>query len=143
MKRFFKLTGTPSPKPATPKPSPPIAPAHPGPFSNKTGLEPKYTVPPVPHPNPYHYIEILVSSKGLLLRPHIPGRQYTGSFVRIDWGLAGKVELIEDTAAEDPELDWSKAAVVYGILGSLDLFTGMWVIHPVVGHATELYVFFI
>lgn len=137
MKRFFKFTGTPSPRPASPKSTPPpTGPVHPGPFLNTTGLEPKYTVPPLPHPNPYHYIGILVSNKGLLLRPHIPGYSHPGSYVRISWGLAGKVELVEDTAAKDPELDWSKAAVVYGVLGSLDLFTGMW--YPsVVGHATE------
>ena len=144
MKRFLKLTGAPAPKPAPPKLSkpPPVAPAHPGPLPSTTGLQPKYTVPPVPHPNPYHHLDILVSSKGLLLRPHIPGYSHTESYVRISWGLAGKVELVEDTAAKDPELDWSKAAVVYGVLGSLDLFTGMW--YPlVIGHATELWVFFI
>ena len=102
-----------------------MAPAHPGPLPNTTGLEPKYTVPPVLHPNPYHHLEILVSSEGLLLRPHLPGYNHTGSHVRISWGLAGKVELVEDAAAKDLELDWSKAAVVYGVLGSLDLFTGM------------------
>lgn len=90
------------------------------------GLGPKYTVPPVPHPNPYHHLDILVSSKGLLLRPHIPKHNHAEPYVRISWGLAGKVELVEGAAAKDSELDWSKAAVVYGILGSLDLFTGMW-----------------
>ena len=127
MKRFFKLTGTPSPKPA-PKPKPPLpplVPTHPGPHANTTGLEPKYTVPPVPHPNPYHRLEILVSKEGLLLRPYIPGYNHPESYVRINWGLTGKVEAVEATATKDPELDWSKAAVVYGVLGSLDLFTGM------------------
>ena len=142
MKRFFKLPGTPSPRPASKaSPPPPLAPVHPGPLANTTGLEPKYTVPPVPHPNPYHRLDILVSKKGLLLRPHIPG-YHPETYVRINWGLAGKVEVVEDTAAKDPELDWSKAAVVYGVLGSLDLFTGM-SCPPVVGHATELWVFFI
>jgi len=125
MKRFFKLTGTPSPKPASKSKPPPLAPVHPGPLANTTGLEPKYTVPPVPHPNPYHCLEILVSGKGLLLRPHIPGYNHPESYVRINWGLAANVEVVEDTDTEDPELDWSKAAVVYGVLGSLDLFTGM------------------
>ena len=123
MKRFFKLPGTPGPKPSSP--STLLAPAHPGPFPNTTGLEPKYTVPPSPHPNPYHHLEILVSNKGLLLRPHFPGHNHAESYVRISWGLAGKIELVEGVAAKDPELDWSKAAVVYGVLGSLDLFTGM------------------
>ena len=125
MKRFFKLTGTPSPKPASTSKPPPLAPVHPGPLASTTGLEPKYTVPPVPHPNPYHRLEILVSGKGLLLRPHIPGYNHPESYVRINWGLAGNVEVVEDTDTKDPELDWSKAAVVYGVLGSLDLFTGM------------------
>ena len=61
----------------------------------------------------------------MLLRPHIPGYNHPESHVRINWGLAGKAEVVEDTATKDPELDWSKAAVVYGVLGSLDLFTGM------------------
>ena len=128
MKRLFKLTGTPSSKPVPPKSkpvAPPMGPVHPGPLPNTTGLEPKYTVPPVPHPNPHHHLDILVSSEGLLLRPHLPGHNHTESYVRISWGLAGKIEPVEGTAAEDPELDWSKAAVVYGVLGSLDLFTGV------------------
>ena len=128
MKRLFKLTGTPSPKPVPPKskpPPPPMGPVHPGSLPNTTGLEPKYTVPPLPHPNPHHHLDILVSGEGLLLRPHLSAHNHTESYLRISWGLAGKVELVEGTAAEDPELDWSKAAVVYGVLGSLDLFTGM------------------
>lgn len=126
MKRFFKFAGTPGLKQTTtnPTPPPPVAPVHPGPFPNRTGLDPKYTVPPVPHPIPYQYLDILVSRQGLLLRPHIPGSGRTESYVKISWGLAGKVELVENAASRDPELDWSKAAVVYGILGSLDLFTG-------------------
>jgi len=128
MKRFLNLAGIPGPKQAPPKskpPPPPIVPVHPGPLPNATGLDPKYTVPLVPHPNPHRHLDILVSNRGLLLRPHIPGSNHTESYVRISWGLAGKVELVEDTSAKDPELDWSKAAVVYGVLGSLDLFTGM------------------
>ena len=127
MKRFFKLAGVPGPKQTASNQTspPPVAPAHLGPLHNKTGLDPKYTVPPVPHPIPYQHLNILVSSKGLLLRPHIPGSSRTESYVRIGWGLAGTVELVENAASRDPELDWSKAAVVYGILGSLDLFTGM------------------
>lgn len=122
MKRFFKLTGTPSPKPI---PKPPMAPVHPGPLPTTTGLEPKYTVPPVLRPNPYNYLDVLVSSEGLLLRPHLPGHNHAEPYVRISWGLAGKVDLVEDSAAEGSGLDWSKAAVVYGVLGSLDLWTGM------------------
>jgi hypothetical protein len=141
MKRFLKFTGVPGPKPtpAQSKPlAPPKAPAHP----NRTGLDPKYTVPPVPHPIPYQHLEILVSSQGLLLRPHIPGSSDAGSYVRISWGLAGKIELIEDVAPKGTGLDWSKAAVVYGVLGSLDLFTGMW-FPSAIGHATKLSVFFV
>lgn len=139
MKRFFKFTGTPGPRQTTTKPTP-SPPAHLGPLSSRTGLDPKYTVPPVPHPIPYQHLDILVSGVGLLLRPHIPGSNRAESYVRISWGLAGKAELIEDAASRVPELDWSKAAVVYGILGSLDLFTGMWCL-SVVGHATGLRVY--
>jgi phosphatidylinositol 4-phosphatase len=127
MKQFFKLAGAPGPKQTTSKPTPPtpVKPAHLGPLPNRTGLDPKYTVPPVPHPIPYQHLDISVSSQGLLLKPHIPGFSRTESYVRISWGLAGKVELVENAASRDPELDWSKGVVVYGILGSLDLFTGM------------------
>lgn len=136
MKRFFKLPEA----PIDVKPS--MEPVHPGHLSNRTGLNPKYTVPPVPHPIPYQLLDVLVSSGGLLLRPHIPGFSHAESYIRITWGLAGKVELIENTVSKGPELDWSKAAVVYGILGSLDLFTGM--LTPfVVGHATKLWVLFV
>ena len=125
MKRFFKFTGAPSPAPASTNLEPAMAPVHPGPLPNKTALHPQYTVPPFPHPIPYQHLGILVTSKGLLLRPHIPGSSHTESYVRMSWGLAANVELVEDTASKDLELDWSKAAVVYGVLGSLDLFTGM------------------
>lgn len=116
-----------------------MVPVHPGPLPTRNSLDPKYTVPPVPHPIPYQHLDILVSSNGLLLRPHIPGSSFTESYVRIGWGLAGKVELIDNVTSKDPELDWSKAAVVYGVLGSLDLFTGMWGL-SVVGRATKLWV---
>lgn len=49
---------------------------------------------------------------------------------------------MEDAASKDPELDWSKAAVVYGVLGSLDLFTGM-LCPPIIGHAAKLWVLFV
>jgi hypothetical protein len=77
-----------------------------------------------------------------LLRPHIPGSSNAESYARIGWGLAGKIELIEDAAPKETGLDWSKAAVVYGVLGSLDLFTGMWC-PSVIGHATKLSAFFV
>lgn len=120
-RRFAKLTGTPSPKPT---PKPPTAPVHPRPFPIATGFEPKYTVPHVSRPDPYDHLDVLVSSRGLLLRPHLSGRNHTEPYARISWGLAGKVELVEDTAAEGSGLDWSEAVVVCGVLGSLDLWTG-------------------
>lgn len=119
MKRFFKLPG-PQPQPnnraaTTKSPSPP-------PVVHTTGLQPKYVVPPVPHPNTYEHIAIVASKTGLLLRPHINGLVRTESHVKINWGLAGKIEEVEGDGERNA--DWSKAVIVYGIIGTLDLFSG-------------------
>lgn len=85
------------------------------------GLQPKYIVPPVPHPYPHDHILALVTKDGLLLRPQIPGQDGTSrSYVRIAWGKGIKVEEVTDG---EEEHDWSVGVVIYGIIGGLELYT--------------------
>ncbi|THH10834.1 hypothetical protein EW145_g1054 [Phellinidium pouzarii] len=91
------------------------------------GLRPKFIVPPVPHPTPYHRLAILATEDGLLLRPIIPGGSSPSSCVRIPWGCNfGVEELSTDTGSED--YDWDGAAVVFGVLGCLNLNSAAYVL---------------
>lgn len=93
-------------------------------LAHKTGLQPKYVVPPVPHPCPYEHVAILATSEGLLLRPHFPDEiNASKSYVKVTWGKEGKIEEIEEAEDSKP-LDWTDCSVVYGVLGVLNLFSG-------------------
>lgn len=88
-----------------------------------TGLRPKYTVPPVPHPCPHEHITLLVSPPGLLLRSHAPGLKHPSNHVRISWGRELKIEEVQDDV--DDQVDWRTGGViVYGIVGVLELTFG-------------------
>jgi hypothetical protein len=93
--------------------------------AHTTGLQPKYLVPPVPHPCPHDHLVLLVTKDGLLIRQHTPGHdrttQETTSHVRIAWGKAVRIE--EVTEVED-RVDWEESVIVYGIIGILELFSG-------------------
>ncbi|KAI0780655.1 SacI homology domain-containing protein [Trametes elegans] len=92
-----------------------------------TGLQPKDTLPPVPHPCPYEHISILATPKGLLLRPRYPGhtQDLSESEVRVEWGKGGKVETLSPDAVE---ADWDESVVVYGILGFLELYSASYLL---------------
>ncbi|KAG6856457.1 hypothetical protein H0H87_004317 [Tephrocybe sp. NHM501043] len=95
--------------------------------SHPVGLQPKYLVPPIPHPCPYDHLALLITKDGLLIRQHTPGRDHTtehpSSYVRVLWGNPVKVE--EVSAAHVAEgLNWAESVVVYGIIGVLELFSG-------------------
>ena len=93
------------------------------PTAHTTGLQPKFIVPPLPHPCPLEHIAILATPNGLLLRPHLKdGTTRPESHVRIAWGKDAKVEEVATTG--DDEGDWADSVVVYGIIGILNLFTG-------------------
>ena len=124
MKRLFSKTfktATPAAKPAQEVaaiPATTIPPLH------HTGLQPKDTLPPVPHPCPYEHISLLATAGGLLLRPRHPGRsqdQETESEVRIEWGKGGKVHPL---ASGTVDVQWDDSVVVYGIVGILELYSG-------------------
>lgn len=112
------------PTTTTAAPATPITPT----VAHTTGLQAKYVVPPVPHPAPYHHLCLLARPEGLLVRPHLPGQEDDDSvsYVRIVWGTTVKVEEIE--ANGSTHIDWRDGAVVYGLLGSLDLFSGAYVL---------------
>ncbi|KAF8912099.1 SacI homology domain-containing protein [Gymnopilus junonius] len=90
-------------------------------------LQPKYVVPPVPHPCPQSHLAVLVSEEGLLIRPHIHGQDLSKTaYVRLSWDKNVKIEEIEaplSGANEQEELNWDDGVVVYGIVGMLELFS--------------------
>ncbi|CAK5264927.1 unnamed protein product [Mycena citricolor] len=97
-----------------------------------TGLQPKYVVPPVPHPCPYDHIALLVTSGALLLRQHIPGLSASEpgptSHLRLAWNKTVKVEEIQGDGVESEDADWSQSVVVYGIIGVLELFSASYLL---------------
>ena len=95
----------------------------PMPAAHTTGLQPKFTVPPLPHPCPHEYLAVLATPSGLLLRPHIKHGTRPVSHIRIGWGKEAKVEEI-DNPGDDDGIDWSESVVIYGIIGVLSLSAG-------------------
>jgi len=86
-------------------------------------LQPKYLIPPIPHPCPYDHLAILASGSGLLIRRHVAHTTSESlTYVRVSWGKAIKVEEIGE-ALQAGEA-WDDAVVVYGIVGILELFSG-------------------
>ena len=124
MKRLFSKTFK-AGSPAAHKPAPAAIPATTNPPVHHTGLQPKDTLPPVPHPCPYEYISVAATSDGLLLRPRHPGisqsEEESEAEVKVAWGKGGKVETLE---AHSENVDWEESVVVYGIIGFLELYSG-------------------
>lgn len=108
-------------RPKSTQQTPPIA--QPASVAHTTGLQPRFVVPPVPHPCPHEQLALVASSDGLLLRPYLNARTAPESYVRIAWGKDPLVEEIKD-GGDIEGVDWSEAAMVYGIVGMLNLFTG-------------------
>ncbi|KAH8106812.1 SacI homology domain-containing protein [Cristinia sonorae] len=108
------------------QPSPPV-PAGVQQTAHTTGLQPKFVVPPVPHPCPHEYLSIIASPAGLLLRPHLSGRVKPESHIRVAWGKEGLVEEIQNSGEGDG-LDWADAVIVHGVLGILNLFTASYLL---------------
>ncbi|KAJ7063419.1 SacI homology domain-containing protein [Mycena amicta] len=121
MKRFFsRKTSTPQASPTSSN----ITTTAP----HTTGLQPKYVVPPIPHPCPHDHIALLPTSSGLLLRTHTSGAD-TGppTHLRLSWGKTIKLEELSGDGEAD-EADWSGSAVVYGIVGVLELLTSSYLL---------------
>ncbi|KAF9265526.1 hypothetical protein L218DRAFT_957123 [Marasmius fiardii PR-910] len=128
MKRFFN-------RPNQTR-APPQATTHSAALTNPTaphtiGLQPKYIVPPIPHPHPYEHLALLATSDGLLIRPYIPnshnGKAGIVSHIKIGWGKAVKIEEISGDG-ESSSADWKDATIVYGIVGILELFTASYLL---------------
>ena len=94
-----------------------------GTSSHTTGLQPKYLVPPVPHPCPHDHLSLLVTKEGLLIRPYAPGSSESAAHVRIAWGKGVRVDEITSDGSGDG-LEWENGVIVYGIIGILELFSG-------------------
>ncbi|OSD08576.1 hypothetical protein PYCCODRAFT_1429632 [Trametes coccinea BRFM310] len=127
MKRLFSKTFK-APAAAVKSSQPPVAiPATTNPPLHTTGLQPKDTLPPVPHPCPYEYISVVATSEGLLLRPRLPGHteELSESEVKVEWGKGGKVEALSPDAIE---ANWDESVVVYGIVGFLELYAASYLL---------------
>lgn len=124
MKRLlsFNRSGG-SKKPAPAPPANPTSSAPAGP-SHATGLQPKYVLPPLPHPCPHEHIAIIATDRGLLLRPHFLSETHVESYICIPWSKNATVEELPH-GEEFDHIDWSESVVVYGILGIFTLFTGI------------------
>ncbi|KAH9857173.1 SacI homology domain-containing protein [Lenzites betulinus] len=127
MKRLFSKTFkglAPESKSAQPAVTSPATTESPG---HHTGLQPKDTLPPVPHPCPYEHILVLATPEGLLLRPRSSGnvQDPSASQVKVEWGKGGKVET---HSSKDAEAKWEDSVVVYGILGFLELYTASYLL---------------
>jgi len=116
MKRLFsKSSKNRSPTPPT------AAPIH-NVVVHTPALQPKFVVPPVPHPRPHDHIAVLPMQHGLLLRPHVRQGE-SDHCVRITWGKVPEIEELQG-AARTTGINWATAVIVYGIVGILELFTG-------------------
>ena len=92
-------------------------------------LGPRYAVPPVPKPCPHRRIAVLATHRGLVLRPitakhdrTLFGGDSPSSNVLLTWGKSIKLEELlneEDTWVH--ELSWDRAAVIFGLLGTIVL----------------------
>ncbi len=91
----------------------------------RVDIKPQFKVPLIPHPAPHHRLMVVASKQGLLLRPYTSGSTAPIKHVRVPWGRDADVQELDSHAEDSKELDWSSAAIVYGILGVVKLFTGM------------------
>ncbi|KIJ26451.1 hypothetical protein M422DRAFT_272496 [Sphaerobolus stellatus SS14] len=90
------------------------------PSARPMSLQPKFTVPPVPHPCPYSTINLLVTSDGLILSPDLDSSAKSASYVRISWGKEVIVKEVEGAVPNG-----KTSASVDGIVGFLRLFHGV------------------
>ncbi|KAI0672944.1 SacI homology domain-containing protein [Trametes maxima] len=127
MKRLFSKTFKGTAPVSKPAPAAGAIPATTNPPVHHTGLQPKDTLPPVPHPCPYEYISVLATADGLLLRPRHPGQSQdvSESEVKVQWGKGGKVET---TSADTAQANWDDSVVVYGIIGFLELYSASYLL---------------
>ncbi|KAJ6547710.1 SacI homology domain-containing protein [Mycena capillaripes] len=125
MKRFFTKASKPFAPSTSSPPSSSITAPH------TTGLQPKYVVPPVPHPCPHDHIALLVTATGLLLRQHIPGRGANDpgptAHLRLSWSKTVKVEELSGNGEADG-VDWTDSVIIYGIVGVLELFSASYLL---------------
>ncbi|TFY55822.1 hypothetical protein EVG20_g9178 [Dentipellis fragilis] len=124
MRRLFskKKSPPPPPQPVVNVPSASV-PVH------SPALQPKFIIPPVPHPRPHDHIAILSTKDALLLRPHISDGTPPESHVRISWGKNAKLEDMDGPGGgEEAEAIWSEGVVVYGIVGILELYTASYLL---------------
>jgi phosphatidylinositol 4-phosphatase len=96
-------------------------PSKPAPPPRPSSLRPKFVVPPLPHPCPYASIHVSVATDGLVLRPDVQDVAKPASHVKVSWGKDAVVEEIEGEA-----IDGTSSTTVYGIVGILRLFHGMY-----------------
>ena len=115
MKRLFSRRKSSQPTIPVDTPSTQLPPPPP------VSLQPKSIAPPLPYPCPHASIHVLVTTDGLVLRPHIQDVAKATTHVRVPWGKDAVVEEIEGET-----IDGTASTTVYGIVGILRLFHGMY-----------------
>ncbi|KAK0463920.1 inositol 5'-phosphatase [Desarmillaria tabescens] len=117
MKRFFSRSPNRTDESSVPSPAAvPTSLPHPH-------LQPKYVVPPVPHPAPYEHVALLATKEGLLMRPYELGAGTSSIHgAKIAWGRGGKIEEISVVG------EWEGYIVVHGIVGILELFSSSYLL---------------
>ena len=101
------------------------------PIGITSGLQPKYSIPAVPHPCPHDYLLLASTKEGLLIRPQVPGKHKevvnkSIPLVRMKWRKEIVVEEINGSAESHSGINWANdGVVVYGIVGVLELYSCM------------------
>ena len=101
------------------------------PIGITSGLQPKYSIPAVPHPCPHDYLLLASTKEGLLIRPQVPGKHKevvnkSIPLVRMKWRKEIVIEEIDGSAESHSGINWANdGVVVYGIVGVLELYSCM------------------
>lgn len=100
-----------------------------------SGLQPKYSIPAVPHPCPHDHLVLVSTQGGLLIRPQVPGKHKEAvnksiPLMRVKWGKEIVIEEINGSAESHSGINWANdGVVVYGIVGVLELYSCTLLIH--------------
>lgn len=92
-----------------------------------TILPRKDVLPATLHPRPHTHLALLVTRDGLLIRSQTDlgiTDSHPYGCVRVTWGKDSRVEEITvDANTGEDEWDWKDSVIVYGLVGTLELFS--------------------
>lgn len=86
-------------------------------------LQPKFVVPPIPHPCPYSSILIRITPDGLVLTPDLTksgnDEPEPVRYLKVPWGKEAVVEEVEEQLGNHNDVP---SLIVHGLVGFLRLF---------------------